>query len=166
MAIQKFDADFKPVMKDGRQDVAVFKPEWAKTGLTVEAVHFAEYFGRFLVGPKIVEDKKNPGKQMVIFVGGMSTSQIRNFFGEVRKLQMKGFAANTGDFAMLRPRLAFAKVRAGKDSFNADTRIKDFESVMLQFMDSIEPSNNDQFQNFVDFLEATVAYHKANGGKN
>ncbi len=189
MAIQKFDADFKPVMKDGRQDVAVFNPEWVKTGLTVEAVQFAEYFGRFLVGPKMVEDKKNPGKQMVVFVGGMSTSQIRNFFGEVRKLQMKGFADNPGDFAMLRPRLAFAKVRS-KENVHADTRIKDFEQVMLALMDEVEKSikerkaaesdqgispedrlkiqlaNDQHCQNFVDFLEATVAYHKANGGKN
>jgi len=167
MAIQvkMFDADFNPVIKDGKHQEFPLNPNWVRDGMTVDAVRFTEFFGRYLIGPKLVEDKRNVGKQMLIFVGGMSTSQIRNFFGEVRKLQMKGFASNTGDFAMLRPRLAFAKVRS-KENVNADTRIKDFEQVMLALMDNIEPGNNEHFQNFVDFLEATVAYHKANGGKN
>jgi|GEM_PF-250971 len=186
--IKMFDSEFKPVLKDGKQDLTL-DPTWVRTGMTVEAVQFTEYLGRFLIGPKLVDDKNFPGKQMLIFAGGMSTNQIRNFFGEVRKLQMKGFADNPGDFAMLRPRLAFAKVRS-KESVNADTRIKDFEQVMIALMDEVEEStkerrsvennskikqedimkiqqeNEQHFQNFVDFLEATVAYHKANGGKS
>ena len=163
--IKMFDSDFKPVLKDGKQQEFPLDPAWVRTGMTVEAVRFTEYFGRYLIGPKLIDDKKAPGQQMLIFVGGMSSSQIRNFFGEVRKLQMKGFANNTGDFAMLRPRLAFAKVRS-KENANADTRIKDFEQVLTILMDNIESGNAEHFQNFVDFLEATVAYHKANGGKN
>ncbi len=187
--IPMFDSDFKPVLKDGKHQEFLLDPTWVKNGMTVDAVRFTEYFGRYLIGPKLIDDRKAPGQQMLIFVGGMSTSQIRNFFGEVRKLQMKGFAENPGDFAMLRPRLAFAKVRS-KENVNADTRIKDFEQVMVALMDEVEEStkkrktaendpnmekedlakiqqDNDQnFQNFVDFLEATVAYHKANGGKN
>lgn len=99
---------------------------------------------------------------MVIFSGGMTTSQIRNFFGAVRILNLSDFGGNYGAFAMLRPRLAFARVRATKD--NADNRIKDFEQAILLLMDKVQDQT--QFQNFVDFLEATVAYHKANGGKN
>ncbi|MFN0037555.1 MAG: type III-A CRISPR-associated protein Csm2 [Saprospiraceae bacterium] len=164
MKIKLFDDAFDPIMENGRQKEMALDPSWVKErkGLPLEAIRFAEYLGRYLVGPKLVDDRKSPGKQMLIFSGGMSTSQVRNFFGAVRILNLGDFAGNYGAFAMLRPRLAFARVRATKD--NLDNRIKDFEQAVLLLMDNVE--NGEDFQNFVDFLEATVAYHKANGGKN
>lgn len=42
--------------------------------------------------------------------------------------------------------------------------MKDFEEAMTALMEKVQ--SPEHFQNFVDFLEATVAYHKASGGKN
>ncbi|MBK6930730.1 MAG: type III-A CRISPR-associated protein Csm2 [Saprospirales bacterium] len=109
MKIKKFNDQFEPVLNASKQQEEIeLQPDWiAQENLPMEAILFAEYFGRHLVGPKRVEDKKNPGKQMTVFSGGLSTSQIRNFFGEVRTIQMKGFEESGSDFVMLKPRLAF-----------------------------------------------------------
>jgi len=169
MKIKKFNEAFEPILNASKQQEEVeLDPKWVvQDKLPMEAIQFAEFFGRYLVGPKRVEDKRNPGKQMTVFSGGLSTSQIRNFFGEVRTIQMKGFSESGSDFVMLKPRLAFAKVRAMKDNVGGDHRIKDFEKVMGLLIDEVEASGKkEHFKNFDDFFEAIVAYHKASGGKN
>jgi CRISPR-associated protein Csm2 len=138
------------------KDHLILNPLWItnKDGIESDAVDFAEYFGKYLAG---VDNRRE----------GMTTTQIRNFFGEIRKIQMKTVAKSKGDFAMLKPRMAIAKVRATKD--NSNNRIKDFERSVVLFYDKIEKNTDQteqQFQNFADFIEAVVAYHKAYGGKN
>lgn len=155
LKIPALDERGQPTQVDGKNFVELV-PEWVRNekGIETKAVDFAEYFGRYLAG---TDNRRE----------GMTTTQIRNFFGEVRKIQMKTVAKSGGDFAMLKPRLAIAKVRATKD--NSNNRIKDFERAVVLMFDKIERGSSkedQQFQNFADFIEAIVAYHKANGGKN
>jgi CRISPR-associated protein Csm2 len=97
----------------------------------------------------------------------MTTSQIRNFFGEVRRIQAKvqqsNFeGTNKTAFLLLRPKLAYAQARV--ISKVGKSRIEDFRTVMDKA--HIAVINKEQFQNFVDFLEAVLAYHKFYSGRD
>jgi len=118
-----------------------------KDSLTKEAIKFTEELGEELV------DKPNYKRN------AMSTSQLRNFFGEVRRIQ-SNLKENKPAFYMLRPKLAYAVARArGKEN-----KIYRFKEVVDNILLNINPEPT-EFNNFVNFLEAIVAYHKVNGGE-
>ena len=128
-------------------------PNWIKSkdGLCKDAVKYTELLGEHLVDKE--KKKGNP----------MTTSQVRNFFGEVRRIQMKGIKKNKAAFYMLKPKLAYAAARAGQHN-----KINDFKEIIFELLDAInlnDENSEKQYNNFVNFLEATVAFHKANGGK-
>lgn len=118
---------------------------WIKKheGLPKEAIDFAEVLGEELV------DSRGP----------MTTSQVRNFFGEIRRIQMKGYDNNKGAFQMLKPKLAYAVARS-----KGQNKIRDFQRVVNELIVQVATEND--YNNFVNFMEAIVAYHKANGGKD
>jgi CRISPR-associated protein Csm2 len=159
--IPTLDENGKPEKVNGN-DYVLLAPTLVQNnkGLQTEDVKVAEYLGRYLAGLDIGDFRE---KDKI----AMTTTQIRNFFGEIRKIQMKTVGNSGSDFAMLKPRMAIARVRATKDKPN--NRIKKFEEVVVHLFDNIEKQEDkqdQQFQNFADFIEAVVAYHKANGGKN
>lgn len=138
--------------------------DWIKKGITNEpkngTIAWAERFGNYLAKEKEVayEDKnckipKRKGKwnkERQI----LSTNQLRKFFGEVKRLQ--SFAEfNSSEFALLKPKLAYAVARA-KDE---DAKIHDFYHVLTNAIDIV--SNKTEFKNFIKIFEAIVAYHKA-----
>jgi CRISPR-associated protein Csm2 len=139
--------DERPTAKNWVDEV---EQEWITKCLTDKAATFAENFSKHLT-------TDNPNSREAL-----TTNQIRNFFGEVRKIQMGGFEKNKGSFVMLKPRLAFAKVRATKEA--KGSRFVDFEQVMLKLIGYVGEDEK-HFQNFADMLEAIVAYHRANNGK-
>jgi len=89
--------------------------------------------------------------------GRLTTSQIRNIYGMVKQMEMRGFDAN--EFVLLKPKLAYAAARA--DTEGART-LKD---VLTWAIDEVG-SDEAKFARFVDFFEAILAYHKAAGGKS
>ncbi len=127
-------------------------PKWLEdaNGLPAQAVDFAEKLGEILV------DKQSNGRPGF---NQMTTSQVRNFFGEMRRIQMKGFEKNRGAFHMLKPKLAYAVARAGSRS-----KISEFQKVTNYLMDAVHDQQT--YNNFISFMEAVVAYHKSNGGKD
>ena len=142
--------DFKKEKPDDKvlttkhAEISWFK---AKDSLTKEAIKFTEELGEELV------DKPNYKRN------AMSTSQLRNFFGEVRRIQ-SNLKENKPAFYMLRPKLAYAVARArGKEN-----KIYRFKEVVDNILLNINPEPT-EFNNFVNFLEAIVAYHKVNGGE-
>lgn len=134
-----------------------FKSDWITNGLTESAVKFAEQFGEHLCD---LQNDKRVGRM------AMTTSQIRNFFGEIKRIQArmhaKSFQEEKPNFLLLRPKLAYAEARvvskAGK------SRISDFRSVLDKA--HLAVSQEKDFQNFVDFMEAILAYHKYYGGRD
>ena len=88
----------------------------------------------------------------------LSTSQIRNIYGAVKKIQMKGGELDTHKLLMLKPKLAYAAKRHGG---GVDT-LKD---VLTQAIDLVA-KDKENFTRFVDFFEAILAYHKAYGGSD
>lgn len=120
-----------------------FNQEWIKNKLDYEAIQMAEELGQFLAEKKL------------------SMNQIRNFFGEVKRIQMKDVEKEETAFLLLKPKLAYAAHRAN----NLGARV--FKNVMTQAWEAVLENGEVQpnrFKNFVDFLEAVLAYHKASEG--
>ena len=117
--------------------------------VTDVTVQFAEKFGKYLA----VDD---------FDAEPLTTSQLRKFFGEVKRQQMIGY--NETEFVMLKPKLAYAVGRAKQNGnkFRA-YKIADFYDVLADAIDKVQSSADKQkaFKNFITVFEAIVAYHKA-----
>lgn len=122
--------------------------------VTNETVKFAKEFGEHL-GTNEMGQGKN-GRSCVIREK-LTTNQLRKFFGEVKRQQMKGY--DVTDFVLLKPKLAYAVGRAK----GQDPKIKDFYMVMCASIDIVNNAKdkNLAFKNFIKVFEAIVAYHKA-----
>lgn len=103
-------------------------------------VSFAEELGKILVEQKL------------------TTSQIRTVFGEVKQLQMR-FQPNR--LRMLKPKLAYMAARGGEGG-------RKLQQVLSAAVDEVFTGEQPEkrFPRLVDFFEAILAYHKANGGKD
>ena len=115
-------------------------------------------------GKILVEKAEQLGKQLV--QERLTTSQIRNIYGAVKKMQMKG-ELDTHKLLMLKPKLAYAAKRHGKEIKGVDT----LKTVLTQAIDlvgkeQIESNRQGNFNRFVDFFEAILAYHKDAGGRD
>ena len=85
---------------------------------------------------------------------GLKTAQIRKVYGAVKKIQMSKFHRN--ELVMLKPKLAYAAAR--------NKAVTDLKDALTQAIDKVG-NDEKKFKNFVDFFEATLAYHKAAGGE-
>ncbi|MEP0861577.1 MAG: type III-A CRISPR-associated protein Csm2 [Ignavibacterium sp.] len=109
-----------------------------------QSILFSEFFGRYLVRLDL------------------STSQIRNVYGDVMRLKMKGF--NPNELMLLKPRLAYTTERKGTDG-SRKFREK-IENALDKVIFSEDKSKQEtRFQNFANFFEAILAYHRSFGGK-
>lgn len=117
--------------------------------ITQETVKFAEKFGTYLAKD---EGKEGPKP--------LTTSQLRRFFGEVKRQQLMGY--DPTNFVMLKPKLAYAVGRAKQNS-RGHLKIEDFYTVLTDAIDKVEqaPEKQKAFKNFITAFEAIVAYHKA-----
>ncbi|SFD80856.1 type III-A CRISPR-associated protein Csm2 [Thermophagus xiamenensis] len=120
-----------------------FKDEWITKGVNQETVSFADELGKYL--------KEN----------NLTTSQIRNVFGEIKRIQIKGYEQEKPSFYLLKPKMAYAASRV--DGFKSKG-IKAFKEVFdLAHKNVIDDKT---YKNFVDFFEAILAYHKSYGGRD
>ena len=103
-------------------------------------------------GEILVKEAEQRGQQLA---RNLTTSQIRNIYSAVKKMQMKG-ELDTHKLLMLKPKLAYAAKRHGG---GVDT-LKD---VLTQAIDLVG-NDSKKFDRFVDFFEAILAYHKFYGG--
>ena len=99
----------------------------------------------------------------------LSTNQIRNIFGTVRRIEMNWPETAQSDaehererkarreLLLLKPKMAYqAKRERGRG-------VQQLTEVLGQAIDLVQDDRT-RFQNFVDFFEAILAYHKAHGG--
>jgi CRISPR type III-A-associated protein Csm2 len=116
--------------------------------ITEATVRFAEEFGNYLAQK---DDASGP----------LTTSQLRKFFGEVKRQQMTGY--DETEFVMLKPKLAYAVGRAKQNGRGKYQKIEDFYHVLADAIDKVVKSSNKEvsFRNFITAFEAIVAYHKA-----
>lgn len=142
-----------------------FKPEWISKKIDTDCIEFAEKFGDYLA--------KN----------GLTTSQIRNVFGELKRIELKAnieiikdeegkkqkifkdniFEEETA-FLLLKPKIAYAAKRKGGDAMNKFKEEID-KAHKATFKENKEVDAG-SFKRFCEFFEAILAYHKASGGRD
>ena len=133
----------KPIDKQIMESIIV-------DGDAVKLVNSAETFGRELA----VDD-------------GLSKSQIRNVFGEVRRIEADWeeapqAGAGVRRLLLLKPRMAYLRKRDPKSAPLMDMLTTGVELVTK------DPAADEQyrrFRHFVEFFEAILAYHTANERK-
>ncbi len=113
---------------------------------TDKLVDIAETLGRFLAEG---------------YNEAITTSQIRNVFGEVRKTEMewkRDSEASWVRLQLLRPKLAYTAKKDNK------ARAIIFRDVLSTAILNVE-GKTENFQRFVNLFEAILAYHRASGGR-
>src|SRR5262249_44720488 len=117
---------------------------------------------------KLVEVAEEVGRALA---RDLTTNQIRAFFGTVREIEMswpsadeQGPAAQNRarrcyrDLVLLKPKLAY-QARRGQGP-----GVQNLKRVLDPAIDRVG-DDRERFQNFVDFFEAILAYHRAYGGQ-
>lgn len=142
-----------------------FDANWIKDKIDEEFLNYTELFGLYLCDKRKAEGRAGRNS--------LTNAQFRNFFSEVRRIQFKigtdkdSWDRNKADFLLLRPKLAYAEARvlSSKRGPEKDkARIKDFRKVLEAAHSAVHDFQS--FNNFLDFMEAIIAYHKAYGGKD
>ena len=124
--------------------------EVLKNGITAKEIVLLEEWGRFLANGDPQHAK-------------MTTSQIRKFFGEIKRIQAD-FANNSSDVVLLDPKIAYAVGRAKKDARrDQSVAIEQFYKMINPLIRKVD-KDPVKFRHLVQVCEAIVAYHKANGG--
>ena len=96
---------------------------------------------------------------------GLTRSQLRNVFGEFRKIEAfwdNDNAASERRLLLLKPKLVYQRARKPKETGL-------FCDILTEAIDDTFTKGADiknGFNNCVDLLEAIVAYHKLYGGKD
>lgn len=91
----------------------------------------------------------------------VTTSQIRNIYGSVKKLEMQP-RLDLAQLLILKPRIAYARSR--------QKSLAELASVLSNGIDAVNEGKNDKekqerFRRFCQGFEAILAYHRAHGGK-
>ncbi|MCL2650333.1 MAG: type III-A CRISPR-associated protein Csm2 [Candidatus Azobacteroides sp.] len=118
-----------------------YNPEWIKKEADEDLIQFAEKAGKFMV--------KN----------GLTNSKIRSIYGEIKRIQMSTFEKEKSAFILLKPKVAYA---FGREEKNKNGGLHLFKLIFDRCSQDV--SDQKSYQNFCNFMEAILAYHKANGG--
>lgn len=133
---------------------------WIRNGINPTAIGYAEEFGKWLAYNKL------------------TTTQIRNVYGEVKRIQMRGYTSSfESDLLLLKPKLAYAKARKTSGGTVAAASAEALQKVLTKGIDAIfllpEGVNEEkqkeiklsQFETFASLFEAILSYHRAFDGK-
>ena len=114
-------------------------------------------------GDILVNAAEKLGNEISHRYRGITTSQIRKVYSAVKKIQVKtrmGGEFQRNDLVLLKPKLAYVAARAPR---GREASTQKLQGALTQAIDQVD--NHRKFKNFVDFFEATLAYHKAAGGQ-
>lgn len=108
----------------------------------------------------------------ILVYRGLSTSQIRAIFGEVRQIEAKLKISQLQDtdgetkvwnkLRLLIPKMAY---RAKKEGDGVKNLASVFEPAINFVIDGEPQKRLERFERFVNFFESILAYHRAYGGK-
>ena len=117
-----------------------FQSKWITEGADRDMVVFADKCGKYMAHD-------------------LTKSQIRNVFGEIKRIQLKGFDEAKSAFVLLKPKVAYAEGR------NKTSGMMLFKMIFDSGWNCVEDDES-RYHNFCNLLEAILAYHKAYGGKD
>ncbi len=89
----------------------------------------------------------------------LSSSQIRNIYGEMKRIQLGDFGKLKTSFLLLKPKLAY---NVGRISDNAGLKV--FQKIFDMCYQHVGDDSK-KFGNFCSVIEAIIAYHRSFGGK-
>ncbi|WAR43653.1 type III-A CRISPR-associated protein Csm2 [Methylomonas rapida] len=97
--------------------------------------------------------------KLALAIKDVSTSQIRNAYGTVKKLEMQTDFTEKSyrELLLLKPKLAYAR---GRTEFKKRDTFKLLEDALSQAIDAVEVKDRETFKRFCNFFEAILAYHK------
>lgn len=119
----------------------IYNPEWITKGADKALVAYAEKAGAFMAKNKL------------------TNSKIRSIYGEIKRIQMGEFDKEKASFFLLKPKVAYA---LGRDDKNEGLKL--FKKIFDRCSEDVKDQIG--YTNFCKFIEAILAYHKANGGKD
>lgn len=132
---------------------ALFDTRWITEGIDDPAIDHAKQLGAYLA----------QGGE------GITRTQVRNFFGELRRIQAQiDHPDSRADIVLLRPKLAYTTRRIGenkKELAPLATCLHDQLTTGLGAIAQARGGLGAGFSRFVAFVEATLAYHRFFGGK-
>lgn len=123
-----------------------FKPEWITNEVDDDCMNLCEDLAKSMVESNI------------------SSSFLRNIFGELRRIEAGGFEKHRADFVLLRPKLAYTCGRASSRNNKAKNDLQALQELYKKSAQLV--SNAQGFKNIVNIMEAIVAFHKAHGGRD
>ena len=92
-------------------------------------------------------------------ISSISTSQLRNIFGAIKKLEMSPYDEKVyRQLVLIKPKLAYMKGRAGNK-----IEYRNIEDILGAAIDEVK--DKETFVRFCEFIEAILAYHKVYGDK-
>lgn len=118
-----------------------YDSSWITKGATTLMVKYSEEMGKFMADNKL------------------TNSKIRSIYGEIKRIQMGSFEKEKSAFFLLKPKVAYA---LGRDDKNEGLKL--FKLIFDRC--SADVTDQKTYQNFCNFIEAILAYHKAYGGKD
>lgn len=126
-----------------RSQFESFRSEWITDGADSSMVAYCETLARELANKRI------------------SSSQLRNIYGEVMRIKQKGYEKMKTDFLLLRPKVAYNAARIK----SKDAKIFFTNKFVNKTFNIAHDAVNDEktFLNFQRFFEAILAYHKLYG---
>ena len=96
-----------------------------------------------------MDGREGPGKN------AMTTSQMRNIFGEVKSIEAQLTPNNWDkvlpDILLLRPKIAYNTARVISNPRNRDSRIKAFREIMELALKEVDGA--ERFRRFAQFFE-------------
>ena len=99
----------------------------------------------------------NKAAKVMAMPNQLTNSQIRNVYGEIKRIQMNGFEQSKASFYLLSPKVAYTYGRNKNDGLELFKKI---------FDEAVKHVGDDRtYQNFCALMEAILAYHKFHGGK-
>lgn len=115
----------------------------------------------------LVKEADKLGKELA--KNRLTTNQIRALFGEVRQIETQWQMGNAQRqkaerrLILLKPKMAYrAKRERGRGVKELAAALDPAIDLVIKTKDEKEKHEN--FQRFVEFFEAILAYHKAHGG--
>lgn len=99
-------------------------------------------------------------ERLAIDIKDVSTSQIRNAYGTVKKLEMQREFTEKSyrELLLLKPKLAYAR---GRTEMKKKDTFKKLEDALSAAIDAVDVKQPETFKRFCNFFEAILAYHKA-----
>jgi CRISPR-associated protein Csm2 len=127
-----------------------FQPKWVQdpNGFDESAIKYCKEYGEYLKNKEL------------------NTTQLRNIFGELRRIQLKlGDAASAStlftQFLLMGPKVAYQAARAAKDWSKPYSIVFEKQSMAVRKEHFVG-----DFDRFMQLQEAILAYHKFYGGKD